>query len=221
MKRRSLPIMTASAGLVLLLTAIAGSTWAMEPGAGRFLVASEAIEDPNFAKTVVLVLHHDGDGSIGLIINQHSDIAPAQLLPGVRGLDRYQGMLFLGGPVELSHVSVLAIEAAGGAAVLEGVYLSNDPSTLEGLLRAQGAVGERALRIFIGYAGWAPGQLEAEIAGGGWRVHAASAAQVFEQDPSQLWQSLIEGGSKAAPDEPFVVRRSSPASASTTPGASR
>ncbi|MEO0420795.1 MAG: YqgE/AlgH family protein [Pseudomonadota bacterium] len=220
MKRRSSSTLIASAGLLLLLlSALAPFTFAMEPGAGRFLVASEAIDDPNFAKTVVLVLHHDGDGSIGLIINQHSDIAPAQLFPGVRGLGRYQGMLFLGGPVELSHVSVLAIEGAGGTAVLDGVYLSNDPTTLEGLLQVRGAVGERALRIFIGYAGWAPGQLEAEIAAGGWQVHPASAAQVFERDPSRLWQSLIEGGSKAAPDEPFVVRRSSPTS--TTPGASR
>ncbi|MEM9383774.1 MAG: YqgE/AlgH family protein [Pseudomonadota bacterium] len=205
---------------VLLLIATTPNAWAMEPEAGRFLVAAEALEDPNFAKTVVLLLHHDGDGSIGLIINQHSDIAPAQLLPGIRGLDRYQGKLFLGGPVELSHVSVLAAEGAGGTAVLKGVYLSNDPTTLEGLLLAARGQGERAVRIFIGYAGWSGGQLEAEISAGGWRVHAASAKHVFEQDPSRLWGSLREAASQSSPDEPFVVR-ALPATGSPTPGASR
>ncbi len=183
-----------------------GGAWAMDPAPGRFLVAAESLRDPNFAKTVVLLLHHDDQGSVGLIINQHSELPPAQLLTGVRGLERYRGTLFLGGPVELSHVSVLASMATGGAEVLDGVYLSNDPQTLEDLLSA-GEPGERALRIFIGYAGWDGGQLEAEIAAGGWQVQAASAAQVFELDPSRLWDRLREGSAPSAPGEPFIVQR--------------
>jgi putative transcriptional regulator len=184
-------------GAVLALAAgFAGAELA--PAAGRLLVAAEDLEDPTFSRAVVLMLHHDRDyGSVGLVINHRTDLSPAQVLTGVRGLERYRGNLFLGGPVEPRHVTVLAAgDEAGGDRVIDGVSLSTDPAALEALLDA-GRVRDRDVRIFLGYAGWEQGQLDREIADGDWRVQPARAAQIFYEDPQGLWEALQTGAGGA------------------------
>jgi putative transcriptional regulator len=176
-----------AAVLVLAGLALASSALAA-PRAGDLLVASPSLQDPNFYRTVVLLLHHDAEGSVGLVLNQESDLNPATLLTEVIGLDRYQGRVFIGGPVDLRHVSVLSSSDAAGQAVLDGVYLSNDARALEALV-ASGNLDTSTLRIFVGYAGWSAGQLVQEIGAGAWRLQPASASRVFD-DPANLWPAL-------------------------------
>lgn len=161
------------------------------PASGMFLVADAALQGP-FRESVVLLLRHDRGGSVGLIVNRPSDIPVARLRPDLPELSGQPGSVFLGGPV--SPEATLALVRGGApprsTPVLPGVHVTGGAELAEHL--ASGAGG--AFRLYLGYAGWAPGQLEAEIARGGWQLLPADAAAVFDGDPRTLWRALRGGG---------------------------
>jgi putative transcriptional regulator len=162
-----------------------------ELAAGTLLVAARNLPDPNFTDTVVLLLEYSRDGAAGIVLNRPSDVPLSRALPGVEQAASVAATVFIGGPV--SQGAVLALSrAACDACPLVGrdVYLVNTPDALKERL-ATGADARR-LRVYVGYAGWGGGQLEAETRQGAWRVLEADAGTVFDPDPESLWRRLIK-----------------------------
>ena len=164
----------------------------MIPGTlrGRLLVATPPLVDPNFDRSVVLVLEHGEDGALGIILNRPTDATLASVLPDWQAHVSAPGVIFSGGPVAPEAIIALARggndEAAGWVSVLDEV----------GSVDVGGAPGDlgfslEAMRVFVGYAGWAPGQLEAELDADAWFVVSTRASDPFSDDPERLWRDVL------------------------------
>lgn len=150
--------------------------------AGTLLVASPHLLDPNFFRTVVLILEHTGEGAVGVIINQPSTSGLGDELPEWEPLLAAPGVVFVGGPVQPDAAVGLADGVEGSSVAGVGIV---DLSAPPGELLAP-------VRIYAGYAGWGPGQLEFELVEGGWIVAEAQAADVFAAEPEALWGSVLK-----------------------------
>jgi putative transcriptional regulator len=158
-----------------------------------FLIAKREMGDPNFRETVVLVTHPPRGGPLGVIINRPlvdrlSDVFPDQ--PSLKGSKE---VLYFGGPVARQGLVFLVRSAKppqGVLMVLRDVFFTSDVALIEKLLQRKDPLA--GLRIFAGYSGWAPGQLQNELARGGWHVVPADSESVFDKDPAALWPELIE-----------------------------
>ena len=175
---------------VLLLVGISWPATAEDakPLTAILLVAHGQLPDPNFDGATVLVMNDIANGPLGLIVNRPTRITVSQLFPDVRGGGRGDDKVYFGGPVDLETVSFLFRADAPpehGVQVLDGLYLSQDRELLRELL--QKPMSKPALRIFIGYAGWTPDQLENEIARGDWTLAPASSARIFDATPEHAW----------------------------------
>jgi putative transcriptional regulator len=160
---------------------------------GSLLVASPEVSDPLFARSVVLVLRHDEEGTIGIVINRPTNLVPATIFPELKdGIGGYTGSLFRGGPIAptrlLYVVRGLAAATVNGPEVLDKVFLSVDDASLPDMTRL--AAGTDDLRLYAGHAAWVPGQLQSEINAGGWQVLPGTPELVFHQDPGALWTEL-------------------------------
>jgi putative transcriptional regulator len=158
------------------------------PAKGKLLVATEQVGGDIFMKTVILLLHYDETGAMGLVVNRPTEVEMDELVSDDDALSAYSGAIYWGGPVQMNSLRamVVADEAPEGAErIVDTVYVMP-------VSEAMGNAPEDAshLRLFIGYAGWAPGQLEYEIARGSWHVVPASVDSVFAEDPGQLWKRL-------------------------------
>ncbi len=159
---------------------------------GVFLVATRDLADPRFRHSVILVTDYGKDGTAGLIINRPTNISLSEALPSIRSLKSHAGELFFGGPVQPSSVSILTAldsERRGMKRVLDGVFFSINADTIRGLGSGSGI--ENSMRVYAGYAGWRPGQLENEISRGDWLVVPGNGTLVFQEDASKLWRNLI------------------------------
>jgi putative transcriptional regulator len=171
----------------------AAQAGAQTVGSGTLLVASRQLTDVNFARAVVLILQHDENGTIGVMLNRPTNLVPATVFPELaEGLGSYDGRLFRGGPVAptrlLYIVRGLAAATVTGPEVLDKVFLSVDDAALPDMVRL--ADGTKELRLYAGHHTWAPGQLQAEIGAGGWQVLLGTAELVFDEDPGGLWRKL-------------------------------
>ena len=158
------------------------------PASGKFLVAAEELHGDYFGKTVVLLLQYDATGAMGLVINRPTDVAPEELLDDSSDFSAYSGTLYWGGPVQMTSLRALVRSdspPAGARTIVDNVHLVPFDEAL-----AVGPADTANVRLFIGYAGWAPGQLERELAGNSWHIVAANAELVFAKDPSVIWQRL-------------------------------
>ena len=160
---------------------------------GTLLVASPELADPNFARSVILVLRHDDEGTIGVVLNRPTNLVPATIFPELSDdIGGYQGSLFRGGPIAptrlLYIVRGLAAATVSGPEVLDKVFLSIDDESLPDMVRL--ADGTNELRLYAGHAAWVPGQLQAEINAGGWQLLPGSPELVFHADPGGLWTEL-------------------------------
>lgn len=164
------------------------------PAAGAFLVASEALSDPNFMRTVVFLLEHGEAGSMGLIINRPLgsplsaiwEDAPA----GIAGA----ALASEGGPVERGHGLLLH-----GQPDLPGAQVLGHGLALGGALAAlatrfSGGPDAAGPRLFLGHSGWGPGQLAAELAQGAWLLRSGRPGHVLVAPPEDLWERLLAGG---------------------------
>jgi len=159
---------------------------------GRFLVASRKLGDPNFHKTVILILGYGRNGASGLVINRPLKVKLSTVMPEVEELAQRKENLFLGGPVEPGRVLVLLKSAAtpeDSIPVFGDVYISSSRKELKRLIKSTNK--SEKFRIYAGYAGWAPGQLESERDRGDWHVLKADAETVFDKKSSEIWQELI------------------------------
>jgi putative transcriptional regulator len=162
---------------------------------GRLVVAAPSLLDPNFDHTVVFLLDHSDEGALGIVVNRPSDVEVADALPRWEPLATRPRLMFVGGPVQPEAVVGLGrprdqeVDAlqpvSDGVAVVD---LRADPLALIGDLDD--------FRLFVGYAGWGKGQLEAEIAEGGWFVVDAQPEDVFAATTDELWVTVLarQGG---------------------------
>ena len=160
---------------------------------GSLLVASPEPSDPLFARSVVLVLRHDDEGTIGIVLNRPTNLVPATIFPELKdGIGSYTGNLFRGGPTAptrlLYVVRGLAAATVNGPEVLDKVFLSIDDASLPDMTRL--ADGTNDLRLYAGHAAWEPRRLQSEINAGGWQVLPGTAELVFHADPGMLWTEL-------------------------------
>jgi putative transcriptional regulator len=165
---------------------------------GRLLVAEPLLGDPNFDRTVVLVIEHSADGALGLVLNRPTDLLVAEALPEWRHLASDPAVLHVGGPVEERSGWCLAravdplregfVPVLGDLCLLD---LSVDPLVLTDDVRD--------LRLYAGYSGWGPGQLDDELAAEAWFVVDADEADPFLPDGEALWSRILarQGGSLA------------------------
>jgi len=161
---------------------------------GMFLVAATELQDPNFNRTVVLITHHGAGGTVGVVIKRPTRVPLARALPDTNALAGRSELVFVGGPV-LPQTLVLLVRAPAPVPssrhVFGDVYFTSNLDVLSRLL-ADGDDPKIAFRAYAGYAGWARGQLEAEIEQGGWRLVRADAATVFDRDPEHIWEAMIK-----------------------------
>src|SRR4051794_28335852 len=169
----------------------------LDPQAGRLLVATPLLGDPNFRRTVVLVVEHEEiQGTLGVVLNRPTKISVDQVLDQGTALVPAPPMVFNGGPVARSSALALALvpgtdepigwralDGAPSLARLGLLDLDTPPSVL--------APAIQSLRVYAGYAGWSPGQLESEIDEGAWYVVAAEPGDVFAPDPDALWRIVL------------------------------
>lgn len=162
------------------------------PAAGMFLIASRNLRGSGFEKSVILIIQHDRDGTVGLIINQPTGTNPAELLPEVTGLRDTDSKLYIGGPVAAWGVIMLINSSRAPSRaehVFGNVYTSGDFELLNETISS--GVFATHVRLYAGHAGWIPGQLDAEIRRGSWFVVPAKMQFIFSTQPDRIWQELI------------------------------
>lgn len=159
---------------------------------GIFLVASPNLNDPNFAQTVVLLIGYGDAGAIGIVINRPTGMPVSTLLPKFKQLAAIDAKILIGGPVGLNTVRLLVHNGPavqGSLEVFPGAYLVETQRLLKKLLASRAK--DTQLRFYAGYAGWGPGQLEAEVRHGDWYLWAADAETVFEKPAARIWPDLV------------------------------
>jgi putative transcriptional regulator len=170
-----------------------------DPKAGRLLVATPLLGDPNFKRAVILVVEHEEvQGTLGVVLNRPTEIGVGQVLEQWTELASEPSVVFRGGPVAPNSALALAMIPGPGQEEPDGWRpLDGAPALARlGLLdldtppRLLGAA-ITSLRVYAGYAGWSPGQLESEIGEGAWYVLSAQPGDVFAADPSQLWRQVL------------------------------
>ena len=160
---------------------------------GKLLVAQRDSMDTNFSETVILLVDYNEQGAFGLILNRKTKVSVMEGLPQLRGAEEYVGSVYLGGPVQLNSVMALLhdkVEPFPSKRVFGEVYLVARKVELEAAIKA-GARNDD-LRLYVGYSGWGPGQLDNEVNRGDWFNFDATEKLVFAADPATVWPTLIE-----------------------------
>ena len=170
------------------------------PLVGRLLVATPSLRSPAFSRTVVLLLDHGDEGALGVVLNRPMEVEVAAVLPDWQPYVTEPGVLFQGGPVALDSALGLVsvpgdeVEPPGVRRISGSLGLVDLDATPEDVVRRLSG-----MRIFAGYAGWAAGQLEAEVGEGSWYVVDSEARDAFVDDPATLWRDVLrrQGGDLA------------------------
>jgi len=179
---------SALCAILLMATALPTAADEAKPLTSIFLVAQGISAESPFADSIVLTMNNLGPSPVGIIINRPTPISVSEIFPDVKHLEQVRDKVYFGGPVELETVWFLfraakppehAIQAIGD------VYLSGDRELLHRLLRRDKPM--EGLRIYIGHAGWGPGQLENEIDLGAWTLKHADAEAIFDGKDENPW----------------------------------
>jgi putative transcriptional regulator len=177
------------------LLLLSGSSWPAptpdaKPLTAILLVARDDLPDPNFSDSTVLVMNNLAPGPIGIIINRPMQIPVSHLFPDLERLAKVTDKVYFGGPIDLGSVWFLfraATPPEHAIRTCDGVYLSADRRLLQRLLDRDKPMD--GLRIFVGHAGWAPGQLEAEIERRDWTPKRADVEAIFSGKSDHPWPS--------------------------------
>lgn len=174
----------------------------------KLLVSSPELADPNFFRTVLLMLEHNADGALGLVLNRPLHVSAADAVPDWADLLAPPGVLHSGGPVSPGSIVGLGMAPEGGHQSVSpllgnlGVLdLHTDPTNLPGISSA---------RMFAGYSGWSAGQLEVEMAVGSWIILEAEPTDAVMGEPEDLWSTVLGrqpgllGQMGGYPDDPSV-----------------
>jgi putative transcriptional regulator len=174
---------------------------------GQLLIAGPSLTDPNFWRTVVLIVEHSDDGALGLVLNRPSETSVGEAVTELESVLDVDDPLYIGGPVQPSALIVLAeFDDAAAAALIA----FDDVGVLGGGAAGEDTAGVRRGRAFVGHAGWGPGQLDAELERGDWILEPARREDAFTETPLELWPTVLtrKGGSYALvarmPPDPSV-----------------
>jgi putative transcriptional regulator len=190
-------------GLALLLLAAAAGLPAQAqqnlPANGLFLIAKPGLTDANFARSVVLVTQTEDGSTVGVIVNRPSKLKLQQFFSREFNTSNYRDPVYFGGPVmQQTLVAVFRSEATPKAAafhVLKGIYLTMHPDNITDLF----ARPKARYRVYAGFAGWSPNQLQSEVMRDGWYFLQADEATVFRKNPEGMWEELLERAKKSDP----------------------
>ena len=186
-------------GLLLALLATAAAAQQDLPANGLFLIAKPSLIDPNFVRTVVLVTQAEDASTVGVIVNRPTALRLSQFLSNEFQTQNYRDQIYAGGPVmRQAIVALFRSESAPEAAafhVLKGVYLTMHADNLQKLL----ADVKAEYRLYAGFSGWAPRQLESEFMRDGWYILPADEKTVFRKNTQRLWEELIEKAEQRGP----------------------
>ncbi len=161
-------------------------------GKGIFLVAAPALRDPNFRQTVVLLCEHGPEGALGVVVNRPTAMNLAEALPQIPVIESQRHVLYSGGPVQTNQVMLLyRLDRVPDNShhVFDGVCLGGNVDVVERILTT--APSKDAFRAYLGYSGWGPGQLEAEMKTGSWITLPADPTFVFEKEPARVWPDIL------------------------------
>ncbi len=164
---------------------------------GQLLVAGPDLLDPNFRRSVLLIGEHGEEGAMGVVLNRPSAVSVADAVPPLAELVDETELVYVGGPVQPQAIVVLGDfrdPTEAGTLVLDSIGF------LPGEIESAAEVGSlMRARVFAGYAGWGPGQLESEIADEAWFVEGATPEDVFTEKPDHLWSYVLarKGGAFA------------------------
>ena len=169
---------------------------------GHFLVSEISLVDPNFRRSVVLMILHDENGAFGLVVNHPSPFTLGELVSGMEGTAAAAIPVFVGGPVQQEVLSVLRADLPGYANTkvekpVNGVI--SEPATqalIDYLVNVWSELPEEerpAVRMYAGYSGWGPGQVEGELRTESWVVVKASSEMIFRVDPARAWEDAFAG----------------------------
>jgi putative transcriptional regulator len=183
--------------------AASGAAAAQSLDRGALLVATPALEGTTFEGTVLLVLHHDDEGALALMINRPTNLGPGEVFSDAVSYADYAGKVFFGGPITPTRGYMLLRRNArlseSNVEILRGVYLSGDFENLADLSTDERSFGR--LRFYAGHAQWGPGQLDTEVAAGAWELLRGRPEWIFSPDPLALWRELqavdVTGGAIA------------------------
>ena len=165
------------------------------PAAGKLLIAEPLLNDPNFARSVVLLCEHGAEGSLGFVLNQATEYTLQDVLPEL--VAGAQVPIFQGGPVQADTLHMIhSYPGNDGLEIVKGVFWGGSYDSLRKIALLHNT---SSLRLFMGYSGWGPGQLQHEMEEGTWLVADATAHLLFNTQPQDIWKRAIEGlGSKYA-----------------------
>ncbi len=177
--------------------------------AGALLAAWPGMNDPNFSRAVLLVCQHSEQGAYGLVLYRSLELTVDKLLPDHDLLGSSKTPVFLGGPVDhsrLQFVHMIPGRIPGGHEICTGLWLGGELDALAEVLTEaeRGEISEPAVRLFLGYAGWSPGQLERELSEGSWLPAPLATQFVFQAEGEEAWSSIVDSqdpGSEPAPSE--------------------
>lgn len=161
----------------------------MESLRGRLLISGGGLFDPNFRQTVVLIGEEGPDGAVGVVVNRALEVTVGEAVPTLAGLVGPDEFLFEGGPVGPGRPVLLAEVARPD---LLDVPVFGSVGFLTGEVPAHLASHVRRARVFVGHAGWGPGQLEAEMEEDAWIVEPAREEDIFTDAPDDLWRRVLE-----------------------------
>jgi putative transcriptional regulator len=165
--------------------------------AGQLLLASPALLDPNFRRSVLLIGVHSEEGALGVVLNRPSEVTVEEAVPQLGTAVAARELVYIGGPVQPASVVVLAEfcdPEPAGMLVVGRIGFPSADADVEDL-----AHSTTRRRVFAGFAGWGEGQLDAEVDHGDWIAHSALPEDVFTELPDELWGSVLtrKGGSYA------------------------
>lgn len=187
---KAVPIL---AGVLLAAVTLCAQSQGVEDLAtGKLLVAPRDAPDSNFAESVILLLHYDDQSALGLMINRRTTVTIARALHELKGAHDRSDVVYFGGPVEQEGVMALLRSSSkpeNATALFEDVFVIGARQGLEGVLSSGKSAGR--LRVYLGYCGWGPGQLDNEVRLGGWYIFDATANLVFDANPDTVWSRLI------------------------------
>ncbi|MGZ8510136.1 MAG: YqgE/AlgH family protein [Chitinophagaceae bacterium] len=162
----------------------------VEPGPGILLIADPFLKDPNFLRTVVFLCEHREEGSFGFVLNRKYENTLDELIPEVEG---FKLPVFYGGPVQMDTIHFLhqyPVDIPGGEEVMKGIYWGGDFTKAVEMIK-NGEMDFKKIRFYIGYSGWANGQLDTELKEKSWLTVKANRKLIFQTSAEEIWKESL------------------------------
>ncbi len=155
---------------------------------GHLLVASPHLEDPNFARSVVLIVQHEAEGALGVVLNRPSGKTVADVWSDLTGNEcDSDEPIYVGGPLQGPLMAVHTLDESGELQIVPGLWFATKADHINRVVEGS----QTPYRLFSGYSGWGGGQLDGEMKAGGWRTTDATASYIFTEDNDALWQTVV------------------------------